>query len=334
MAGVRRCVGGLVVVVVVVFLVGCGQDTPAVTPPAAQPPPTVTLTPEVGVAFVTIAPPTVAVIQTTPTPLPTPTETPTPTPIAYQVVEGDTIWVIAAKSYRTVDEILALNPGVRPNLLQIGQTLLLPPPATPVFQNTGSTPVPIRVTVVSVTPYQTPLGGLWLLGEVVNEAEMPAQNLQLTLDLLDSAGQIIHTTTVWVAASLLMPQQRAPFGVLLPQRPADFASTRVSVTGGDTVIDRGTRYLDLTVTVNAADLDETQANLEGQIENAGEAAAAQILLVASLYDAQGRVTGYYQAVYDQVLPAGSRLPFAFSAAPPGGRAVTYQLFAQGLQVNP
>lgn len=332
MADVGRYVGGLVVALL--FLVGCSQDAPLATPPATLPSPTATLTPVVGVAFVTVAPPTVAVIQTTPTPLPTPTETPTPTPIAYQVVEGDTIWVIAAKSYRTVDEILALNPDVRPNLLQIGQTLLLPPPATPVFQNTGSTPAPIRVTVVSVTPYQTPLGGLWLLGEVVNEGEMPAQNLQLTLELLDSEGQTLHTTTAWVVASLLPAQQRAPFGVLLPQRPAEFASTRVSISGGDTVVDQGTRYLDLAVTVDAAALDETQANLEGQIENVGEAAATQILLVATLYDAQDRVTGYYQIVFDEVLPAGSRLPFAFSAAPPGGRAVTYQLFAQGLQANP
>ncbi|GAB4155435.1 MAG: hypothetical protein Fur0021_22810 [Candidatus Promineifilaceae bacterium] len=332
MVDVGRYVGGLVVALL--FLVGCSQDAPLATLPATLPLPTLTLTPVVGVAFVTVAPPTVAVIQTTPTPLPTPTETPTPTPIAYQVVEGDTIWVIAAKSYRTVDEILALNPDVRPNLLQIGQTLLLPPPATPVFQNTGSTPAPIRVTVVSVTPYQTPLGGLWLLGEVVNEGEMPAQNLQLTLELLDSAGQTIYTTTAWVVASLLPPQQRAPFGVLLPQRPPDFASTRVSVTGGDTAVDRGTRYLDLAVKVDAAVLDETQATLEGQIENVGEAAAGQILLAATLYDAQGRVTGYHQAVFDEVLPAGSRLPFAFSAAPPGGRTVTYQLFAQGLQVTP
>ncbi len=332
MTGAGRYVGWLVATLL--FLVGCSQDAPPATLPARLPPPTPTLTPAIGVAFVTVAPPTIAVVQTTPTPLPTPTATPTPTPIAYQVVEGDTIWVIAAKSYRTVDEILALNPDVRPNLLQIGQTLLLPPPATPVFQNTGGTPVPIHVTVVSVTPYQTPLGGLWLLGEVVNDGEMPAQNLQLTLDLLDSAGQTIHTTTAWVVASLLPPQQRAPFGILLPQRPPDFASTRVSVTSGDSVIDRGTRYLDLVVTGQAADLEETQVNLEGEIENVGEAAAGQILLVATLYDAQGRVTGYYQVVFDEVLPAGSRLPFAFSAAPPGGRAVTYQLFAQGLQVNP
>lgn len=318
---------------VALLLVGCTQPAPTPTPLLTRTP-TMTLTPAVGVSFATVAPPTVAVIQTTPTPLPTPTETPTPTPIAYQVVEGDTIWVIAAKSYRTVDEILALNPGVRPNLLQIGQMLLLPPPATPVFQGGGSTPVPIRVAVVSVTPYQTPLDGLWLLGEVVNEGEMPAQNLQLTLDLLDAVGDVQQTTTAWVVAPVLPPGQRAPFGVLLPRRPDGFAGTRISISGGDTVIDLGTRYLDLAVTVDEANLGENQARLAGVITNVGGASATQILLVGTFYDAQERVTGYYQHVWTDEMPASGQIPFSFDMTPPGGRAVSYQLAAYGLQAEP
>ena len=67
----------------------------------------VTATPEVGVDFVTIAPPTVAVVQVTPSPLPTNTPTATPTPVVYAVQEGDTIWSIAYTNGTVPDALLA-----------------------------------------------------------------------------------------------------------------------------------------------------------------------------------------------------------------------------------
>ncbi len=64
------------------------------------------------------------------TPTPTPTETPTPTPLpprAHQVQFGDTLSSIAVRYDTTVEEIIALNPGINPDALQIGQVLLIPP---------------------------------------------------------------------------------------------------------------------------------------------------------------------------------------------------------------
>ena len=69
------------------------------------------------------------------TPTPTPTQTPTPTstptpipPLAYQVREGETLIDIAVEHDTTVEAILALNPDVQPDLLQVGQLLLIPVP--------------------------------------------------------------------------------------------------------------------------------------------------------------------------------------------------------------
>lgn len=72
----------------------------------------------------------------TPTPTPTgtatrtPTVTPTPTPIpprAHQVQEGETLVSIAQLYEVTPEEIQALNPGITPELIQVGQVLLIPP---------------------------------------------------------------------------------------------------------------------------------------------------------------------------------------------------------------
>jgi LysM repeat protein len=63
-----------------------------------------------------------------PTSIPTVTATPTPIPPrAHQVQTGETLASIASSYDITVDEILTLNPGIAPELLQVGQVLLIPP---------------------------------------------------------------------------------------------------------------------------------------------------------------------------------------------------------------
>lgn len=78
------------------------------------------------------------------TPTATPTETPTPTPLpprAHQVQFGETLSGIAVQYGTTVEEIIALNPGLNPDALQVGQVLLIPP------ERPTPTPSPLPGTV-------------------------------------------------------------------------------------------------------------------------------------------------------------------------------------------
>lgn len=97
------------------------------------------------------------------TPTPTPTITPTPTPLpprAHQVQPGETLSTIAAFYDTTVEAILALNPGITPELLQVGQVLLIPPatptPGPPPGETpSGPTPTPGPFIVHVVAPGET-----------------------------------------------------------------------------------------------------------------------------------------------------------------------------------
>ena len=56
----------------------------------------------------------------------TPAATPTLELTRYTVVQGDTLWDIAIRSRVAIDVLVAVNPGLNPNLLQPGQEVLIP----------------------------------------------------------------------------------------------------------------------------------------------------------------------------------------------------------------
>lgn len=130
----------------------------------------------------TVVPTRMATPAATATPTPTPTETPTPTPLpprAHQVQPNETLSFIAVRYGTTVEEIIALNPGINPDALQIGQVLLIPP-ARPT-----PTPSPLPGTV---TPTPTP--GDYIIHVVAPGETLIsiAQKYGVTLSLIRAAN--------------------------------------------------------------------------------------------------------------------------------------------------
>lgn len=322
-----------IILTALLLLIGCqspedGTQTP--TRMAAPSP-----TPKIGVTLATLAPPTQAVVQITPTPSPTPSPTPTATPIVYLIEEGDTLLALAIDNNSTTAEIEALNPGIQPNLLQIGQQVILPPPATPSFQASSATLVPLQIEIINLNAYRTPAGSLWLVGELMNESHLAAENIQLQLGLADINGQGLAAIMTWVTPGIIGPGAKAPFGVLVPDLNLDsstnLAPPSAAVIDGQTLVNVGNRYLDLAVIEPEATIEESQISIQGQIENTGEAAADNILLVTTFYDALGNVAGFHELSLDFSLNPGEIRPFSLTAAPPGGQIVDFNFLVQGLK---
>lgn len=316
---------------VFVLLLGClaGCATPGTATPMATS--TATATPQIGVMLITRVRPTTAVSQTTPTPLPTPTATPTPTPIVYRIEAGDTLLDLALRHGYTVADIEALNPGIQPELLQIGQPVLLPPPPTAVSQLARATPVPLQLRVTQAQLYRTTAESVWVVGELVNEGAAAVEGVRLQIDVVDGAGERVAQTAVWVAASLIPPGAAAPFGTLLPSLPPDVQPV-VSVVGGQSAVDLGSRYVGVQPTAVSLTSSEGQITLTGELENTGEHPASQLRLIATFYDAAGQISGFQvQEWADGVLGVEEKRPFSLTAAPPGGAVVGYGLLVQGIR---
>ena len=135
--------------IVLCTLTQCRQSSTTPTPPlfVAPPSPTLPATPTYALAPVMTPIPVATSINLLGSPIPvlTPTTAPSPTPIEYTIQTGDTIWTIAARNGFTIDELLTLNPDIRPESIQIGQIVRLPTLPTPNLPTRIDTTIPINI---------------------------------------------------------------------------------------------------------------------------------------------------------------------------------------------
>jgi LysM repeat protein len=72
--------------------------------------------------------PTTPNATASPTVPPTPTPVPEPTTITHRIAAGETLFAISVEYGVTVEQILAANPAItNPNLIQVGQVIVIPP---------------------------------------------------------------------------------------------------------------------------------------------------------------------------------------------------------------
>jgi hypothetical protein len=76
--------------------------------------------------------------------------------------------------------------------------------------------------------------------------------------------------------------------------------------------------------------EEGAQRLSGAVQNEGAAVATGVLVVATFYDADGRVTGYIQHRLEEDLAPGASIPFTVEVVPPGGVAERYEVTAEGV----
>ncbi|MFP4394327.1 MAG: FxLYD domain-containing protein [Anaerolineales bacterium] len=309
------------------LLLGCDAvltPLPSSTPPPT-PSPRVTATPTLAVAgFLTPIPPT-----------PTFTPVPSPTPVIHIVQEGDTFFGIAIEYGVTLNALLTANGLAESDILRIGQSLIIPM-ATEEEEITDSiappagnmllpTPTPLPLEIAHAAMYETPVGGVWCMGEVVNVLDAPVTNLQVRATLLTVDGAPLATKMALAAADYLPPGEHAPFAVLFPDPPAGVAEMQVQLLRAEAVSAVTENFVPLTVVERAGAVSGPQYRVTGEIANESGASVTRVVVVVTLYTADGYVMGYRQQVLrtgagDEAvltLPNGQRAPFKLLLTPQG-----------------
>lgn len=257
------------------------------------------------------------------TPAPTNTPAPTPTPAVHIVQPGDTLLGIALQYNVTLEELYQVNGVLKPELLQIGQAIVIPVPGSvgkPVGDNSGAviapTQPPLPVKVENAARYQTPVGSVWVLGEVFNSTDQPIENVQVRVALLNAAGQEVASDTPFVALDAVPPGGRAPFSVLFSAPPNGVVNFQAYVVRADQAYNYDSRYTQLQVSDLQTRPVGSQYGVSGKVSNTGTSNAVGAHVVITLYDDKGRVTGFRQFVLpDEQLAAGGATTFDVLVSP-------------------
>lgn len=242
------------------------------------------------------------------------TPTMTPTPVVYIVREGDTLSGIAATYGVSVEALQQVNRIENPLFLRPGQTLIIPTGREEAMAPTEllPTPTPMPFGIRGVGFYETPVGSLHCLGEVVNTTADTLTNVQVRVTLFDASGNALIGGNVFAAADILPPNTRAPFSLLFTAPPPNFVSHQVVALRGEVVGELAARYVPVTVEEVTGAPYGPQFEVSGAVRNTDpERTAATVVVVATAYDEAGLVTGFRQQTVDvgDGLAPGAAAPF-------------------------
>lgn len=112
-----------------------------------------------------------------PLPSPLPLPSPTPGPLLYTVQEGDTLARIAAAYGVSLEELIAANGLSDPNLIHVGQVLVIPGGTAPISEEPSTpTPLPPTAPPTPILPTSTPSGPpLVEIGGVLGAGDLAAE---------------------------------------------------------------------------------------------------------------------------------------------------------------
>ena len=305
----KKTVLGAFLAATLMVLTACGK--------VITPQPTI-VTPLVSTSTPSVPTPTLRLTATAPLlpPVATATPTITPTPIVHVVQEGETLLSIAYEYGVSLPSLQAANGIENPLLLQIGQELTIPVGEEVTETTPGlllPTPTPLPFDVQGVAFYETPVGSLECLGEIVNTTAFTLTNVLVRVTLYDDAGTALAMGDAFTAADLVPPDGRSPFCILFTAPPSAWASPQVTVIRGEAAGALAASYVPVALTEVEGLPSGSQFQASGVVQNSSaEQAAGSVRVIVTTYDAQGLVTGFRQGKVDieGTLAPGATAPFS------------------------
>ncbi len=231
-----------------------------------------------------------------------------------------------------------------PTLSLWGYTLL-PPSLTPSIWPVGTaTPLAtanpsglhlaVYLRVTGAACYETPMGSLICLGQVLNTFDLPVKEVQIEVQLLASDGSLLAAQDAFVSRWMIPAGAVGPYRVLFDRVPEGYAGAFAFVNGGQVVVDADSHYAALVSkqVSGAFVLDQYQITLS--VINTGPAAVDQIAITMTLLNEYDQVTGFRRVYLDpsRRLPPGESLTITLKVIPQGENTIAFNAFAEGYRV--
>jgi hypothetical protein len=183
------------------------------------------------------------------------------------------------------------------------------------------TPFPLRVT--APVCYETPFGSLWCLGELFNNNGIALDQIVIRLYLTDAQGNVLAQAETALPRTILFPGEQSPYGILFRSVPASMENVIATVARAEP----NTTARKRNITLNKLKFSPQQSAfvLSGTIQNNTGDPLSSLIVVVTLKDAAGRVTGFRQVrlSFQPALPPEGQYPFVIDLIPQGLNTITY-----------
>jgi hypothetical protein len=234
-----------------------------------------------------------------------------------------------------VEAIQSANGIENPQFLQIGQELIIPAGD----DETGSIPglllptaTPLPLVIQGVAFYETPVGSLWCLGEVVNTTDLTLANAQVYVSLFDAIGGRLVEASAFAAAEAIPPGERSPFGILFTSPPPGWVSSQVTIMRGEAAGPLAASYVSMAVTETEGQPAGPQFHVSGIVQNiSADQTAGSVDVIVTTYDVEGLVTAFRQGPVEiaGALAPGSTAPFTIRLTSHGALPTDFGAIAVG-----
>jgi LysM repeat protein len=247
---------------------------------------------------------------------------PTPTPLTYTIQEGDTLLGVALRYGLELEQLLAVNPGVNPRALSIGQQIYIPAPEGEEAGALLATPTPVPLELSAVRCYPTPAGDLWCGLEVHNGLEPPVEGTSVSLYLFGVEGELLAQKVVHSPLNRIQAGDFLPFFAFFEDLSREFVAAQARLQSAVVYEKESYPYADMELTVQRDERSTLGKRwlLAGRLAVPDDAQAsdvrASVLLIA--FDERDQVVGYSKWEAKELLEAGEAETFeltVFSAGP-------------------
>jgi hypothetical protein len=189
--------------------------------------------------------------------------------------------------------------------------------ATGVLAVTRTIPTPLPITLNSPACYETPTGSLWCFGLAHNGLSVTVGQITIHLYLVKADGTAVAEQEITLSRPLLLPGEAAPYGVLFGSVPEGIAGPVAVLISAGPLTD--TSMTALKVQGVSYELRDSVYRVSGTLVNQTATPVQQLAVTTTLFDNQGRVTGFRESRFPptQKLAPGESLAFLIETIPQG-----------------
>lgn len=244
---------------------------------------------------------------------PLPTVGPTATPFVHIVEKEDTLLGIAIRYGVSLEELLAVNPGINPTILSIGQQIIIPGLEGDPDSNFLPMATPIPLSFSEVICFTTRTEHLWCISTLTNGESFSLEGVSVILSLLSEKGEVIDSRTAYSPINLIPSGVIVPLSVLFAIPPGGYANAVLVPASAYPAenVDEGYISLDLILEMDEPGEDMKSWFLGGRLVSPveDEKVADHITILAVALDKEGIIVGFRKIEIESELITGDGLPF-------------------------